>query len=39
VFRPVNGSVLYSKVKVSSSKFFKGFKILEYFMDFSKVIT
>jgi len=26
--RPVNGSLLYSKVKVSSSKFFKGLRIL-----------
>ena len=38
VFLPVSGSVLYSKVIVSSWKFFSGFRIFACLMVFSKVI-
>src|SRR4030067_3834104 len=38
VFLPVNGSVLYSNVNVSSSKFFKGFKIFACLTVFSNLI-
>lgn len=39
VFLPVSGSVLYSKVIVSSWKFLSGFRIFACLMVFSKVIT
>jgi hypothetical protein len=39
VLRPVSGSVLYSKVIVSSWKFLSGLRILVCLMVFSNVIT